>query len=203
MVIIKQVKIRNDLSGQKFGKLLVINRVEDRSSPDSRYVRPTYKCLCECGEYTLIPGYYLTNNGTKSCGCTFKKSIINSYITNKNYNPVMSSAKDIYYSLYKDGNLSFDNFLIMSQKNCYYCGAIPSNTYNIAKKPGADFRYNGTDRINSLLPHNYDNVITCCKHCNFAKSDLSLEEFLMWPIRLKNNYNNLILTNEVRLVMAA
>jgi uncharacterized protein YeeX (DUF496 family) len=48
------------------------------------------------------------------------------------------------------------------------------------------------DDNSDKIRHSYKNVITCCKHCNFAKCDLSIEEFFIWIDRIKNNYENLI-----------
>jgi hypothetical protein len=37
--------------------------------------------------------------------------------------------------------------------------------------------HNGIDRIDSIQPYTTANSISCCKYCNFAKNDLTLEEF--------------------------
>jgi len=53
-----------DLSGQRFGYLVVISR-----SPDARDGRHRWVCLCDCGAKKTIRGDALKNNRTKSCGC--------------------------------------------------------------------------------------------------------------------------------------
>lgn len=53
-----------DLSGRRFGKLLVISRGEDFQNKEPRWV-----CLCACGEECLVRGSKLRANRTKSCGC--------------------------------------------------------------------------------------------------------------------------------------
>lgn len=51
--------------GQKFGRLVVVDQ----------YALPTVNggrawiCLCECGNYTLLPGYKIYKRLTRSCGC--------------------------------------------------------------------------------------------------------------------------------------
>lgn len=52
-----------DLTGQKFGRLTVIKRVENTSSQN------LWLCQCDCGNTTCVPASDLKRNHTKSCGC--------------------------------------------------------------------------------------------------------------------------------------
>lgn len=45
------------------------------------------------------------------------------------------------------------------------------------QKNNGNFIYNGLDRINSMLLHNLNNIVPCCKLCNYLKRSLSLEKF--------------------------
>jgi len=60
------------------------------------------------------------------------------------------------------------------------------------KNTSTCFIYNGLDRVNSNLLHDYYNVMPCCPSCNFAKRNLELHIFLDWMSRIKDNYNNLL-----------
>ena len=52
-----------DLTGQRFGKLVVISR-------ESRYNRnTTWRCRCDCGKETVVRGDVLKRGTTQSCGC--------------------------------------------------------------------------------------------------------------------------------------
>ena len=53
-----------DLTGMKFNMLTVIERVGVDSSG-----RVLWRCICDCGNETIVPSYGLTSNHTKSCGC--------------------------------------------------------------------------------------------------------------------------------------
>ena len=57
-----------DLYGMKFGRLLVIGRSNNNKSGGARWL-----CRCDCGEYTIVQGYYLRNNRIRSCGCLQKE----------------------------------------------------------------------------------------------------------------------------------
>ena len=63
-----------DLTGQKFGKLVVIERVE---KPDNINDKKAYWiCKCECGNITKpIAGTSLTRGNTQSCGCLQKTTV--------------------------------------------------------------------------------------------------------------------------------
>lgn len=54
-----------DLTGQKFNRLLVLERTyEGVKTKQARW-----KCLCSCGTFKNVDSYSLTRNQTKSCGC--------------------------------------------------------------------------------------------------------------------------------------
>ena len=55
-----------DLSGQKFGRLNVIERSPNRPT---RRRETLWNCLCDCGKYVSIPGGALVSANTQSCGC--------------------------------------------------------------------------------------------------------------------------------------
>lgn len=52
-----------DLTGQRFGRLTVIKRVENNGK------KVMWLCRCDCGNETTVFSGYLRNGDTKSCGC--------------------------------------------------------------------------------------------------------------------------------------
>lgn len=56
-----------DLTGQKFGKLTVIERAENRQDKNGKPVT-CWKCLCDCGNTTVSRSQNLRNGDSKSCG---------------------------------------------------------------------------------------------------------------------------------------
>ena len=96
---------------------------------------------------------------------------------------------------YKKRNLTCDisliDLLILFKKNCYYCGSEPDNCYYYKNKYNEHkFLYNGLDRIDSSKGYTIDNVVSCCKRCNIAKSDMEYDEFKNF---IKKVYVNLCL----------
>lgn len=57
-----------DLTGQRFGRLTVLERASDYITPKGvRRVR--WKCLCNCGNEYITKANSLLRNEAKSCGC--------------------------------------------------------------------------------------------------------------------------------------
>ncbi len=56
-----------DLTGQRFGRLTVLERAGTTGTPKSRKV--TWRCKCDCGAFTVVTGDCLKSGNTKSCGC--------------------------------------------------------------------------------------------------------------------------------------
>ena len=57
----------HDLTGQRFGQLLVIERAEDKTTGLKPKVM--WRCRCDCGKETIVWGSSLTQGTTVSCGC--------------------------------------------------------------------------------------------------------------------------------------
>lgn len=57
-----------DLTGKKFGRLVVLSRGQDRSFPCGT-TQIYWNCRCKCGEFRTIGGSNLRSGGSKSCGC--------------------------------------------------------------------------------------------------------------------------------------
>lgn len=60
-------KMATDLQGKRFGRLVVISRVQVDW-------RTRWKCQCDCGEETIVRRDTLVNGRTRSCGCLLSES---------------------------------------------------------------------------------------------------------------------------------
>jgi hypothetical protein len=54
-----------DITGQKFGRLTVLNKSDKRNSCGQVY----WNCICDCGKTCEVTGTALRTGHTKSCGC--------------------------------------------------------------------------------------------------------------------------------------
>ena len=57
-----------DLTGQTFGRLTVIERVQDHITKGGKHL-VQWLCKCECGNHAVVLSANLKNGITKSCGC--------------------------------------------------------------------------------------------------------------------------------------
>lgn len=89
-----------DLTGQRFGRLVVLSRAESRNKKYGAY----WLCQCDCGNTTIVRANCLKNN-TYSCGCLKKeKNILNGQkrkihgMTNKRIYKIWSDIKTRCYN---------------------------------------------------------------------------------------------------------
>lgn len=165
-------------SGEIFSQLTVIERAPKYQTKE----RYKYKCRCVCGAITFVLGYNLKNGHSTSCGC-FKGKTRGDQLKL----PAGLAAKRKLFSRYKDSAnqrsldflLSFEQFIAITSKACYYCGADP-NQIVIAKGNNGNYLYNGIDRIDSNSGYVLDNTLPCCFTCNRAKGAMHYDEFLEW-----------------------
>lgn len=59
-----------DITGQVFGRLTVIKRVENTKRGHAQWL-----CKCECGKEVILPGIRLRCGHTKSCGCLYRPNL--------------------------------------------------------------------------------------------------------------------------------
>ena len=178
-----------NLTGQKFGRLTVIKR-----EYPNRNKKPQWLCKCECGTEKIIDGASLRTGHTKSCGCLQKETVEN--IGNLNKLDLGLSSFHALIRNYKNGakrreikyKLTEEQFKEITQKDCYYCGAKPNqiNKGHRGYPPFGDYIYNGIDRIDNNKGYTIDNVVPCCKMCNQAKNDYTLQEFQDWVEKIYN-----------------
>ena len=177
---------KENLLGQTFARLLVIAEAEPITK------RVAWLCRCECGNTKVVKAEELKSGGTKSCGCLNdekrKERAHGLYAPLIKYHPSEATARRVWRANYQDG-ISFEDFHQISQLPCHYCGSPPNNIQNSAKqdkkssisaREQGDFIYNGLDRVDSSLPHTVDNVVPCCKWCNYAKRERTATEFENW-----------------------
>ena len=140
-----------DLTGQKFGRLTVIKRGEDRVSPcGQKTVRWWCKCNCGNPDLVLVTSQNLRIGKTTSCGC-FKLEKLHS---NKKGNQYDLSGE--YGIGYTSDNREFYFDLEDYDKIKDYCWRINDNGYVISTVGDKNIRMH---RIIMGLSDNDSNVI--------------------------------------------
>jgi 5-methylcytosine-specific restriction endonuclease McrA len=87
--------------------------------------------------------------------------------------------------------LNKDQFRIITQKLCHYCGSPPlAVSYRGARgafvsgNSVSQYVYNGLDRKDSQKGYTIKNVVPCCGVCNHAKHTMPYKDFLAWLDRI-------------------
>jgi len=176
----------NNLSGRRFGKLLVLRR-----DYGVYHKRPYYLCRCDCGNEKIICGTSLTrkNGNTTSCGC-----IIGEYNKLKFGEASFNSLFKHYKWGAKVRNLSFklikNQFRKFTKQNCYYCGGEPRAVQTGERKNGG-YRYNGIDRVDNNKGYTMDNCVPCCGMCNKMKHSMNKDKFIKHIFKINNKLKKL------------
>lgn len=58
---------RRDLTGERIGRLVVIEKIETKPK------QSLWRCKCDCGNEVILPYYKLSHGAIKSCGCWLKR----------------------------------------------------------------------------------------------------------------------------------
>lgn len=69
-----------DITNQRFGKLIAINRVPEKYDGKHTY----WRCICDCGKEVIVRTDQLTRGITASCGC-YEKSVARQLCMKRNY----------------------------------------------------------------------------------------------------------------------
>jgi hypothetical protein len=173
-----------DLTNQRFGKLIVISRLDQKQNGQI-----VWKCLCDCGNYKDVPRKDLARKHVKSCGClrglypTKRDAGIATLYKTKSG---QSKRREISFEL------TLEQFIELINGNCYYCNISPNNVYRNRQDGKAVISYNGIDRIDSKIGYTIENCKSCCKTCNISKGSKSEEEFKEeLKVWVKNAYDYL------------
>jgi hypothetical protein len=162
------------LTGVQFGTLLVIGFGYRTSKAYFWKLRCTV-CNTEC----YSSGSDLKRGRRGACEvCRDKKS------KNSPYLGLYGNYKRNAINRSHEWSISFDDFCTLISINCHYCNSPPLQKY---KKKGArcGIIYNGIDRKDNKLGYVGDNVVSCCKFCNWAKSRWEFREFEEWLNRVR------------------
>ena len=73
-----------------------------------------------------------------------------------------------------DIDITFAEFCRVTQQVCEYCGELGEH----------DLR--GLDRVNSARGYLSDNIVPCCKECNFMKGSMTKSDFLRKVAAISN-----------------
>lgn len=160
--------------GGIYGDLTVLAFIEYTEAPGGHRV-PKVECACRCGETTVVSFWDLKAGKTLSCGGhpRYKDRSLPAFNT---------LYRHTYRGRALQKGLAFKlteaEFRILTQRDCFYCGAKPRSKMVMSGKHQSEYMYNGIDRVDNSIGYIIGNVVPCCFDCNHAKATLSQEQFI-------------------------
>jgi hypothetical protein len=172
----------HELVGARFGSLVVT-----RVNSGAKNVHNTADCRCDCGNNCrhrltrLRTGLAIRCHrcGAKSSWEKRKRQDLANMAASRAFNAYVDGARrrGIAFSLTKQQCLEL---FVMP---CDYCGALPS-TIKKARNRSDGVALNGIDRVDSSAGYNHENCVPCCSACNFAKRNMTREDFIALALRI-------------------
>lgn len=153
-----------------------------------------FNAVCECGNKRTVRQYDIVHRQKLRCKpCGWKQTGLKKIKADAGLNKVVLHIKNSAKRRGIEFNLTKEQILEITSKNCDYCDRQPElkaiGTNYISRHINkSQYIYNSIDRIDSNKGYVYDNCAPCCKQCNIAKSILTVEEFANM---IKNIYNYL------------
>jgi hypothetical protein len=184
----KQTLINKYVSN-KYGKLTIL------SIEKSKNGRRQVNTICDCGATKTLALKDIIRGGTKSCGC-LKRELLKE--TNKilghscrlaagemGFKHVLKSYKRQAMEFDREFLLTDEQFRVLTKGNCYYCDCKPAKIRKIYAKTNTEqgnkhgeYVYNGVDRVDNAKGYTLENCVSCCRRCNYLKSNLDLKVFI-------------------------
>lgn len=167
---------------EKYYRLTVIKH----DYKDARW-RNWYLFKCDCGVEKVLHGSSVISGNTKSCGCLSRENHAKRASMAKSTKQGAKTAIFLQYKRHaKSRSIPFDltknQLITISQRDCHYCGQSPSNLKK-TKHDQEGLLYSGVDRWDNKKGYTLNNCQPCCKICNYAKRNMSYADFELWIIR--------------------
>ena len=166
----------------QFNKWTVIG-----DAPPGKRGLKQWLCRCACGREYVRPQTQVRRGKSKGCMSCGRHR----YIRADPCMPGGTNARNAYAGYAKSARrhgrafeLTFEQFLQLTQQPCHYCGLSKQQVYDLRDKSGkprvagGPWHYNGIDRLNSFVGYVSGNCVSCCARCNFAKTRFTESDFL-------------------------
>ncbi len=175
-----------NLVGKRFGIVTVVSLNSDKWDKKRNIY---WNCICDCGKQLIKRQDTL--KVSKSCGCLARE------VAKSRALPSGAATKNYLYGRLKHGahkrdipvDLTFQRFVELSEKDCHWCGVVPSKQQHGYISP---WFANGIDRLDNSLGYVDNNCVPCCFPCNRAKRDMTLEEWYRYLDRLTKHHGKMV-----------
>lgn len=180
MEVFVMISRATDLTGRRFGRLVVLYRLPNK--PTANGQDAVWMTKCDCGNESTSLARQLRSGKKQSCGCLRKERLAQANTKDIGvaaFNQVISGYKKNAAKRGMTFDLTEEHAKQIMLRPCAYCGRQPKQVLGKNFTSGS-FTYNGIDRIDSTKSYVIGNVVPCCGICNRAKHSMSYSEFMEW-----------------------
>jgi len=187
--------IRQDLTGQRFGRLLVIRKVEHPDKKNSRWL-----CRCDCGSEKDVRASHLKSGNVQSCGCFARE--MSSQRSTKHGNCIAKKRSPEYLSwvammqrCYNKNHVAFEKY---GEAGIQVCGSW-HDFINFLNDMGNRPKNTSLERTNNNLGYFKENCkwASSSEQQNNRKNNLKLTfqglelTLMQWAKKINMNYRTL------------
>jgi len=164
-----------DLTGQKFGRLLVIKKVKNIQGRGEA----NWLCKCDCGKMAEVIGASLRHGLTKSCDCLRREKIYRGYklLSGTYWHRIQKGAKKRNLKIditLKDAWAKFEE----QQGRCALSGVPIGLVTDYTRKHKEHTA--SLDRIDNKKGYIKDNIQWVHRKINYMKNKYLQDEFIEW-----------------------
>jgi len=196
------MRVRNDISGRRFGNLLVVGLGGYYTPPGGGPRHRQWRSKCDCGNI-LDVSYSRLKSGKKTCcGCCVQYQSGKEKRNWKGFGEISGTIWSQLRRSAQDRNIAFDltieeawGLFLRQNRECALTGISigfsPTLRQDISKNTAS------LDRIDNTKGYMIDNVQWVHVKINYMKSDMSQEEFIIWCKRTVDHFENTVSVLEI------
>ncbi len=180
----------NDLQvGEVYGRLTLLAK-SDTDGQRSKGTHQRWTFRCSCGNVKVTRPYFVVKGRTTSCGC-YNREVTSKPKPERRLPNGLAAAKQLWHGYVRGAKMrglvfeiSFEDFLIITKLPCRYCSEKPFNYTKSQSTYRDQYLHNGIDRVDNEIGYTLNNCAACCKICNNAKKEMTVEDFEAWIDKL-------------------
>lgn len=173
--------------GTRFDRLSILENDVVHQTKSGKIQRRACRVRCQCGTEFTCTSTHLRSGATTSCGCKWTERD-----TDTLWRSILASTRSRAKQYGREFHLTLSQLKAVSLLPCVYCGKEPANLFRLRRMVDGVYQYgemqicySGLDRVDSSRGYVHGNVVPCCGECNYAKQDLSVDDFLASVARIQ------------------
>ena len=151
----------------------------------AKNAHPTAVCVCECGNERIARQTDLRRGRVIECASCVIKTAWRIKPRRSERDRAFADLWDTYKQNARRRAITFylskDVVFALVTAPCHYCG-VSKETFG------------GIDRMDNKRGYEAGNAVPCCDQCNYAKREMTVEEFLSWADRVSRHQRERITT---------